>query len=226
MPGAWSIAKGACRGRRPALRGLWRVGCCPPRHASKPIGDPAMIRLPSTPSRRLRVAGASAADGQRSFVFAGGHGHHRVSALSPDCFYRVVGICYWLFCTPFGCSVRTLGQGAPLRARCSGVELLEHRRKPWIEVRPMSVPNPTVNMVMAPQPRQREQPRQVQERGRDRASRRRGVQPVRPAHPAAAPGCGHSLHAVPLSTPRHAGLALQRPRRWFMPGSVDPRHAG
>ena len=30
------------------------------------------------------------------------------SALSPDCVnYRVVGLCYWLYCTPFGCTVRT-----------------------------------------------------------------------------------------------------------------------
>lgn len=28
------------------------------------------------------------------------------SALAPDCLqYRVVGICYWLLCTPFGCTV-------------------------------------------------------------------------------------------------------------------------
>ena len=31
-----------------------------------------------------------------------------VSALTPDCVnYRVVGLCYWLYCTPFGCTVRT-----------------------------------------------------------------------------------------------------------------------
>lgn len=30
------------------------------------------------------------------------------SALSPSCLeYRVVGICFWLFCTPFGCKVKT-----------------------------------------------------------------------------------------------------------------------
>ncbi|ECF1702284.1 TIGR03756 family integrating conjugative element protein [Salmonella enterica subsp. enterica] len=30
------------------------------------------------------------------------------SALSPACLqYRVAGICYWLLCTPFGCTVRT-----------------------------------------------------------------------------------------------------------------------
>jgi integrating conjugative element protein (TIGR03756 family) len=30
------------------------------------------------------------------------------STLSPDCLeYKVVGICYWLLCTPFGCSVKT-----------------------------------------------------------------------------------------------------------------------
>lgn len=30
------------------------------------------------------------------------------STASPDCFeYRVVGMCYWLFCTPYSCKVRT-----------------------------------------------------------------------------------------------------------------------
>ncbi|PBJ10770.1 TIGR03756 family integrating conjugative element protein [Pseudomonas sp. ACN5] len=30
------------------------------------------------------------------------------SVLSPNCLaYRVVGICFWLFCTPFGCTVKT-----------------------------------------------------------------------------------------------------------------------
>ncbi|TCV62182.1 TIGR03756 family integrating conjugative element protein [Pseudomonas fluorescens] len=30
------------------------------------------------------------------------------SVLSPDCLeYRVVGICFWLLCTPFGCTVKT-----------------------------------------------------------------------------------------------------------------------
>jgi len=30
------------------------------------------------------------------------------STASPDCLeYKVVGICYWLLCTPFGCSVKT-----------------------------------------------------------------------------------------------------------------------
>ena len=30
------------------------------------------------------------------------------SALSPNCLeYRVVGLCFWLFCTPFGCKVKT-----------------------------------------------------------------------------------------------------------------------
>ena len=30
------------------------------------------------------------------------------SSLSPNCLeYKVVGICYWLFCTPYGCKVKT-----------------------------------------------------------------------------------------------------------------------
>ncbi|MDR6231206.1 integrating conjugative element protein (TIGR03756 family) [Pseudomonas sp. SORGH_AS199] len=30
------------------------------------------------------------------------------SSLSPECLkYKVVGVCYWLFCTPYGCKVKT-----------------------------------------------------------------------------------------------------------------------
>ncbi|QIQ21452.1 TIGR03756 family integrating conjugative element protein [Zophobihabitans entericus] len=30
------------------------------------------------------------------------------STISPDCIdYRIVGLCYWLLCTPYGCSVKT-----------------------------------------------------------------------------------------------------------------------
>lgn len=35
-------------------------------------------------------------------------GNITASVLSPDCLeYRVVGICFWLLCTPFGCTVKT-----------------------------------------------------------------------------------------------------------------------
>ncbi|WP_343177825.1 TIGR03756 family integrating conjugative element protein [Pseudomonas sp. 4810-S13] len=35
-------------------------------------------------------------------------GNVTASVLSPDCLeYRVVGICFWLLCTPFGCTVKT-----------------------------------------------------------------------------------------------------------------------
>ncbi|VTQ34201.1 integrating conjugative element protein [Pseudomonas aeruginosa] len=81
-------------------------------------------------SRRLRATVASLLLSTATSTFALDTATIVSSALSPDCLeYRVVGICYWLYCTPFGCSVRTSVQGAPLRPRCGGVELLEHRRK-------------------------------------------------------------------------------------------------
>ncbi|QUW65163.1 TIGR03756 family integrating conjugative element protein [Pseudomonas synxantha] len=49
-----------------------------------------------------------------SFLLASGPslaldtGSITASVLSPDCLeYRVVGICFWLLCTPFGCTVKT-----------------------------------------------------------------------------------------------------------------------
>lgn len=65
------------------------------------------------------------------------------SSLSPDCLeYRVTGICYWLFCTPFGCSVRTSVKVRYYRPdhvisaySCTG-------HNPWSEMAPLSPPLP------------------------------------------------------------------------------------
>lgn len=65
------------------------------------------------------------------------------SALSHDCLqYRVVGICYWLFCTQFGCSVRT---SAKVRHYVPDAVVSSYSvvgENPWLEVRSMSVPLP------------------------------------------------------------------------------------
>lgn len=64
------------------------------------------------------------------------------SALSPDCLeYRVVGICYWLYCTSFGCSVRT---SAKVRHYVPDAVVSSYANtgdNPWLEVRAMSQPN-------------------------------------------------------------------------------------
>lgn len=66
------------------------------------------------------------------------------SALSPDCLeYRVTGICYWLYCTWGGCTVRT-----PIKVRHYVPDAVVSSysnisENPWIEVRAMSLPNPT-----------------------------------------------------------------------------------
>ncbi|MCW5706960.1 TIGR03756 family integrating conjugative element protein [Shinella sp.] len=66
------------------------------------------------------------------------------SALSPDCLeYRVVGICYWLRCGVFGCSVRT---SVKIRHYAPDAVVSSYANiggNPWLEMRPMSLPNPT-----------------------------------------------------------------------------------
>lgn len=66
------------------------------------------------------------------------------SALSPDCFaYRVSGICYWLYCTWGGCTVRT---SVKVRHYVPDAVVSSYSNtgaNPWVEVRAMSVPNPT-----------------------------------------------------------------------------------
>ena len=59
--------------------------------------------------RRLRVTAASLLLSAATSTFTLDTATIVSSALSPDCLeYRVVGICYWLYCTPFGCSVQRL----------------------------------------------------------------------------------------------------------------------
>lgn len=66
------------------------------------------------------------------------------SALSPDCLdYKVVGICYWLNCGFFGCSVRT---SVKIRHFVPDAVVSSYANtggNPWMEVRPLSLPNPT-----------------------------------------------------------------------------------
>jgi len=66
------------------------------------------------------------------------------SVASPDCLeYRVVGICYWLYCTITGCTVRT---SVKVRHYVPDAVVSSYSNtgaNPWIEVRAMSTPNPT-----------------------------------------------------------------------------------
>ena len=104
----------------------WRA----PWLASEAHRNTAMNRLLSAHSRRARLAIASMLLSAATSSFALNTATIVSSTLSPDCLeYRVVGICYWLFCTWTGCTVR-ISEGAALRAGRGGIELLEHRREP------------------------------------------------------------------------------------------------
>jgi len=66
------------------------------------------------------------------------------SALSPDCLeYRVVGICYWLLCTTFGCSVETSTKVRHYIPDAVVSSYSNTGENPWVEVRAMSTPNST-----------------------------------------------------------------------------------
>ncbi|NHN23161.1 TIGR03756 family integrating conjugative element protein, partial [Bacillus amyloliquefaciens] len=57
------------------------------------------------------------------------------SALSPDCVnYRVVGLCYWLYCTPFGCSVRTSVKVSHFRPDLVVSAYSNTGQNPWTEM--------------------------------------------------------------------------------------------
>lgn len=64
------------------------------------------------------------------------------SALSPDCVhYRVVGQCYWLNCTPLGCSVRTSVKVSHFRPDLVVSAYSLTGQNPWTE---MSLPSPPI----------------------------------------------------------------------------------
>ena len=64
------------------------------------------------------------------------------STLSPDCLaYRVVGICYWLYCTMFGCTVRTSVKVRHYVPDAVVSSYSNTGENPWGEVAFMSPPN-------------------------------------------------------------------------------------
>lgn len=68
-----------------------------------------------------------------------------VSALSPDCVhYRVVGLCYWLYCTPFGCSVRTSVKVSHFRPDLVVSAYSLVGQNPWTEMSLLSPPLPGI----------------------------------------------------------------------------------
>ncbi|WP_338523987.1 TIGR03756 family integrating conjugative element protein [Pseudomonas batumici] len=66
------------------------------------------------------------------------------SNLSPDCLeYRIIGLCYWLRCTPFGCKIKT---SPKVRHYIPDAVLSSYSNtgaNPWAEAALMSPVNPT-----------------------------------------------------------------------------------
>ncbi|HEV2678921.1 MAG TPA: TIGR03756 family integrating conjugative element protein [Rhodanobacter sp.] len=66
------------------------------------------------------------------------------SALSPDCLaWKVVGICYWLECSAFGCSVRTSIKVRHYIPDAVVSSYANTGANPWTEMRLLSAPNPS-----------------------------------------------------------------------------------
>lgn len=63
------------------------------------------------------------------------------SVLSPSCLaYRVVGICFWLFCTPFGCTVKTSTKVRHFIPELVVSSYATTGNNPWTEMAPLSSP--------------------------------------------------------------------------------------
>jgi len=66
------------------------------------------------------------------------------STSSPSCLeYKVVGICYWLLCTPIGCTVKTSTKVRHYIPDAVVSAYANTGDNPWSEVSPMGMPNAT-----------------------------------------------------------------------------------
>ena len=92
-----------------------------------------MNRLLSASSRRARLAIASVLLGGAASSFALNTATIVSSALSPDCLeYRVVGICYWLFCTDTEAGNGTYKPSHPWPAKMLGRASMVERSSPLL----------------------------------------------------------------------------------------------
>ncbi|GKS83625.1 TIGR03756 family integrating conjugative element protein [Acidovorax sp. SUPP1855] len=95
-------------------------------------------------SRRFRAVVVGALLASTGSSFALNTATIVASALSPDCLaYRVVGVCYWLYCTWSGCTVRTSIKVQHYIPDAVVSSYSNTGENPWVEVRAMSLPNPT-----------------------------------------------------------------------------------
>ncbi|MFT3803451.1 MAG: TIGR03756 family integrating conjugative element protein [Burkholderiaceae bacterium] len=94
------------------------------------------------PSRHLRTSMGAALLAAAASSQAVNTGTIVASTLSPDCLeYRVVGICYWLFCTWAGCTVRTSVKVRHYVPDAVVSSYSNTGENPWTEMRFLSPPN-------------------------------------------------------------------------------------
>lgn len=94
--------------------------------------------------RRLRYGTAALLLSAATSSFAVNTAAIVASSLSPNCLeYRIVGICYWLSCGLGGCSVRTSTKVRHYVPDAVVSSYSNTGMNPWMEMRPMSLPNPT-----------------------------------------------------------------------------------
>jgi len=64
------------------------------------------------------------------------------SVMSPSCLeYRVVGVCYWLFCTNFGCKVKTSAKVGHYVPDAVVSSYSATGQNPWVEIQALGAPN-------------------------------------------------------------------------------------
>ena len=103
------------------------------------------MKIPSSPfKRRFVTALLSVSLGFNTSAYAIDAATIAASTLSPDCLeYRVVGICYWLYCSWGGCRVRTSIKVRHYIPDAVVSSYSNTGQNPWTEVSAFSAPNST-----------------------------------------------------------------------------------
>lgn len=101
-----------------------------------------MTRLRFAPTHKVRRAMGAALLGGAASCLALDTATITSSAISVDCIeYRVVGICYWLYCTWTGCTVRTSVKVSHFVPDAVVSSYANTGENPWVDVRSMSGTN-------------------------------------------------------------------------------------
>lgn len=149
------------------------------------------------------------------------------STSSPTCLeYKVVGICYWLLCTPVGCTVKTSTKVRHYIPDAVVSAYANTGENPWTEVSPMGAPNAAAQAGNDGTTNHNAENNIAKFKEADVIGHpgARGVQPVRQFLWLFLPRRDHALRSIHAQHAGHPCMAV-RSTRVRLPGGPDSGHA-